>query len=88
MRAIDIQNIIDNTDYWDEQVKSVECSYFSDEVLIAFDKVKLLFKKCYGVNFSHVSDYPKNIDVKDMLPPQLPYFLYHILSVDIFILLW
>ena len=44
MRAIDIQNIIDNTDYWDEQVKSVECSYFSDEVLIAFDKVKLLFK--------------------------------------------
>ena len=84
MNYIDIQKQIDNTDYWDERVISLDCNYFSDEVIITFKnckgKIQLSFEQCYNVVFNHVKHYNKNIAVKKMMFSQMPYFLQ---SIDV-----
>lgn len=75
----DIQKLIDDTDYWDARVESLECNYFSDEITLTFKDSECLitykFKECYRVVFDHIKTYPKGMPVKDMLYAQRPYFL-------------
>lgn len=83
MTVKEMQSIIDNCDYWDARVKSVECNYFADEVSIIFDDedrkfIVFHFIGCYKSVFDHVKEYDKFIPVKNMTLPQIPYFLQDI----------
>ena len=82
MTNMNFQEQIDNTDYWDERVMSLECTCFSDEVILTFvnskGKVQLCFEQCYSVFFDHEKQYNKNIAVKKMTLLQIPYFLQNI----------
>jgi hypothetical protein len=80
MNINNLQNIINQYDYWDSRVSKVECNYFSDEVQIAYENgngkmITYSFVGCYRVFFEHNKDYEKNINVKAMSMPQIPYFM-------------
>ena len=77
-----IQELINNTDYWDSRVEQLECNYFSDRVKLSFKDgdslVMIEFEGCYKVVFDHVKSYEKNMAVKHMDFAQIPYFLTNI----------
>ena len=80
MTISELQRIIDEYDYFDSRVKSVECNYFADEVHVIYDdedgnSICYNFIGCYKSIFDHVKEYGKGIPVKSMTPPQIPYFL-------------
>lgn len=81
MLAQNIQNKIDETNYWDARVLKFESSYFGDEISIVFEdtdfNVKLQFNGCSKFSFvTSVDDRLKPI--KDLTRPQIPYFLQDI----------
>lgn len=79
MNYKNIQKLIDNTDYWDARVETLECNYFSDEIILSFKDSDCLvtykFTECYRVVFDHIKSYEKGRSVKDMSYSQIPYFL-------------
>ena len=75
-----IQSLINEYDYWDSRVKSLECKYFGDEIELVYDdstgrNVTYHFIGCYKSFFDHVKDYDKFVPVKNMSNAQIPYFL-------------
>jgi len=82
MDANRIQNLIDQLNYWDLRVSTLECNYFADEVELSYNdedaKVFIKFLECYEVNFDHYKSYDKLRPVKEMTFPQMPYFLQDI----------
>jgi len=78
-----IQSIINEYNYWDLRVKKLECSYFGDEIELAYDDSKgnditYRYVGCYKCCFDHVKNYDKFIPVKNMSIAQIPYFLQEV----------
>ena len=88
MNFKEIQKLIDDTDYWDSRVDSLECKYFSDEVSLKFKNADCLvvcdFKECYKVAFEHIKSYKKIAAIKNMTYTQIPYFLNEIIVEETF----
>lgn len=80
MIVCEIQKIIDEYDYWDSRVTSVECNHFADEVHVTYDDedgnlICYNFIGCYKSVFDHIKEYDKGTSVKDMTKSKIPYFL-------------
>ncbi|WP_196595229.1 hypothetical protein [Pectinatus frisingensis] len=77
MNAKEIQEQIDNLNYWDSEVLQLGVDYFGDEVTIVFDNTKLLFTGCIQV---HINTDPQDrkIPIKTLTRKQLPYFMQSI----------
>ena len=83
MRSAEIQEKIDEYEYWDAWVSRLECRYFADEIELAHeyddnDEIVYEFSGCYKSEFDHVKNYDKLKPVKDMTPPQMPYYLQNV----------
>lgn len=74
-----IMEQIENSRYWDQRVREVECNYFGDEVKLIFgqenQKVLYHFEKCYRIRIEHDDEYEKKIPSKTLSIPQIPYFM-------------
>lgn len=83
MTLDEIKKMIHDSDYWDCKVCGIQCDYFADEVTISYDSgdgqyFKYNFISCYKINFEHHTGYDKMIQVKHMIPQQIPYYLQEI----------
>lgn len=77
MNAKEIQEQIDDLNYWDSEVLQLSVDYFGDEVTIVFDNSKLLFTGCSQV---HINTDPQDRKkpIKTLTRKQLPYFIQSI----------
>jgi len=80
MTVNEIQELINQYDYWDLRVLSLECNYFADEIKLVYDDtdgycVIYNFEGCYKSIFDHVKGYDKLRPVREMVTGQIPYFL-------------
>jgi hypothetical protein len=81
MTIYELQEIIDEHDYWDARVRKVDCNYFSDEVKITYEDgsseafVEYHFSGCYKCSFDHVKNYDKIVQPRNMTIGQIPYFI-------------
>lgn len=81
MNAKQIQEQIDNLNYWDSEVLQLSVDYFGDEVTTVFDNIKLLFAGCSQV---HITSDPldRKIPIKSLTSQQLPYYMQSIEVMD------
>lgn len=75
----EIQQKIDNMDYWDMKVLDIKTIYFGDEVEIIVDNDeencwKMTFISCYKVSYETDADRRKISYVREMKRPQLGYY--------------
>ena len=81
---------IEDSYYWDARVKSLNCSYFGDEVTLIFEDDKkditYNFEGCYKVKIEHAFEYPKDRASKDLDFTQIPYFMQDVELKEIEIL--
>lgn len=70
---------IEESNYWDARIKTLECNYFGDEVKLAFEDnerdIVYHFEECYKINIDHLFEYPKNIPSRELNDAQIPYFM-------------
>lgn len=83
LKAQDLQNQINELDYWDRRVVNLICNHFADEVIIEYDfedgqVVNYTFAGCYKANFDHCLTYDKPIPSKQLTYGQIPYFLQEV----------
>ncbi len=82
MNSLEIQKIINETNYIDARVTKLNCDYFADEVTISFEdddaEKILLFCECYKVHFNHTEQYKKQKPLKFCGIPQISYFIQDI----------
>ncbi|MDF9825349.1 hypothetical protein M2475_001804 [Breznakia sp. PF5-3] len=87
IKSKQIQNSIDRLNYYDARAQKLESSYFGDETTLTFEGIDkdniLKFVGCYKVLFDHVKNYDKFRPVKEMIIPQIPYFLQKIEVEDV-----
>lgn len=81
MNSKEIQEQIDNLNYWDSEVLQLDVDYFGDEVTIVFDNIKLLFTGCIQVNIK-TDPQDRKIPIKTLTRKQLPYFVQDIEVMD------
>ncbi len=77
-----LRSQIEKTNYWDARVVKLECNYFCDEVVLAFEDsgydIQFSFSKCYKIEMSHDPVYAKNKPYKDLTSAEIPYFIQNI----------
>ena len=79
MTNIEMQKMIDKTDYWDAEILDIKASYFGDVVEVFIDNDeetcwKVTFLACYKVSYETDANRRKIINVRDMKKPQLGYY--------------
>lgn len=80
MRIEEIQNRIDETEYWDEKILDLKISYFGDEIEVIIDDEnentcwKILFLSCFKVSYETDANWRRIENVKEMIKPQLGYY--------------
>jgi len=88
MLAQNIQNKINEINYWDARVLKFEFSYFGDEIFIVFEdtdfNVKLQFNGCSKFSFVTSAD-DRVKPIRDLTRSQIPYFLQDIEVTDVVI---
>lgn len=75
----EIQEMIDETDYWDVEILDLKASYFGDEIELIIDNDretcwKISFSSCSKVSYETDANRRKIIKVRDMKKSQLGYF--------------
>ena len=75
----EIQEMIDETDYWDVEILDLKASYFGDEIELLIDNDeetcwKISFSSCAKVSYETDANIRKIIKVRDMKKSQLGYF--------------
>lgn len=78
-----IQKKIEETDYWDCEIFDLKISYFGDEIELIFyndeeSSWKISFLSCYKVLYETDANRRKIFSVKDMIRPQLGYWIQDI----------
>ena len=70
---------IEDSSYWDERVKALDCNYFGDEVKLVYEdndrEIIYQFEGCYKIKIEHPIEYPKDIPSKELRVTQIPYFM-------------
>lgn len=81
MNMEEIQQRIDETQYWDSKVLDINSRYFGDEIEILIESTEenlcwcIIFESCYCVNYKTDADWRKKFYlVKNMKDGQLGYF--------------
>lgn len=81
MKAKQIQEKIDDLNYWDSEVLQVNIEYFGDEVTIIFDEIKLLFNGCSKVNIT-TDPQDRKMPIRSLTSNQMPYYMQDIEVTD------
>ena len=80
-----IQEMINETNYWDKRILDIQSNFFGDEINIYIEGNdnscwKLCFASCYQVAYETDADWRGDIEVRDMKKLQLGYY-GHTISV-------
>lgn len=80
MTIEEIREKIENTGYHDARVKSLDILHFGDEVKLTFEDngdmdITYHFTGCYKASINHVLGYRKDVPVRELNTPQIPYFI-------------
>ena len=75
----ELQEKINQTEYWDMEILDFHINYFGDEVTIIIrndenTSWKISFSSCYAVNYQTDANWRTIAKVRDMKKPQLGYY--------------
>ena len=79
MNVLDVQQMIDKTEYWDMPISFFQVSFFGDEIVMHIDCEtkeywEICFKQCYHVEYTTDADWRGDVEVKQMKDAQLGYY--------------
>ena len=76
---------INESEYWDACVYSLDCNYFGDEVKLVFENgnreegtTTYFFEECYTIKMKHFVDYDKDKPYKELSKAQIPYYMQNV----------